>query len=1182
MRLADLNDYLGPSQACIKPMMIKPKDEQKDPLSLTSSTDATGTAAVTARPSNRGQIVSIQLESGTAARPSLLTSALAAPPAFNQMKVSTKKTATVSLNDCLACSGCVTSAETVLIEQQSLSQLTAQLAAKGESDVVVLSVSPQSMASLAVRVGLDVVECERRLLTLLRSMGVDELVECRQYNDIALLEAGDEFIRHYRASRLASTLPQHDSESMDEQLPLPLLASECPGWVCYAEKTQGGYILPHMSTVKSPQQITGLYLKRHYAATHHHTPQHVYHVTIQPCFDKKLEASRSEHATGFCFGHGLRLLTSDGGSVAVENVRANDWLVGGDGLPVRVQTVQPAPNGAAQLWTMRLKDYMPNVGGLTAHEDVSVTDEHLLELVTWRRTRINRTTHYYWHHFQAAPGAPWVPVPAGDTRVWTGKYDYRLVDGHTAAQCIAECTRLRLNFRGVRWSVSVHDYVAQLRDGWPCYDGSPHHSTECYDEAPHRTATQRRQNPVNPATGYHTRPQAVLSCPDAPNCTEPHDHDVDHSKAWWAQHQPAPSQPTHFDQLGGAIASLHARILRLFGRTARNPADRWAAPDQYGASRWRMVDTLEMAWLIGLWLADGHSDAAVITQTEQHVDGTNDHAEVCEGIRQLSSLIWRLRNNPGVPLAQLPTHAAVWTDLGGKATRAVVAGDIESQLARYHVVGPTGNHKYVWHPDFERANQPDSWFRVLLDSYGIIMRWNDVRSRKRVPGALLSDDVNVRRHLLAGYIDGDGTRAAKASYVASIATTLQPTLGIDTVHLARGLGYAVGNFTFIHRDATDEQPAGEWFQLHVSGVQEYLVQAPPAGQLPRPRAVPVGAIGTLHADTLPVRLTYKRIPPFDPYDGVDSRATETCSDENYSWGFSLRRAAAVDGGATEDIGCPLAPPAFAGPTTNYVAITVQPRPPGHSRAGEQTVLSSDFLVLHNSPAPLESGRDEHWTAELGRDVDLVLSTGELWQLIEERCGGVDEFVALECSELNELFVSSTHPFDQHSSGGYADHVYRHAVTELFHQPLPSFPLPWRQHRSPDYMELTYEHEGRIVLRFARMYGFRHLQSLVRSMKAGQCQYEYVEVMACPSGCVNGGGQLKVESKVPKVQRELVRQVGEAYRAGEVRSVGESGMVRAVYDGWLGCGVGEKKARDMLYTSFKAIDSAEVNPLTMKW
>jgi hypothetical protein len=38
--------------------------------------------------------------------------------------------------------------------------------------------------------------------------------------------------------------------------PLPMLASACPGWVCYAEKTHGDYVLPYISTTKSPQVST--------------------------------------------------------------------------------------------------------------------------------------------------------------------------------------------------------------------------------------------------------------------------------------------------------------------------------------------------------------------------------------------------------------------------------------------------------------------------------------------------------------------------------------------------------------------------------------------------------------------------------------------------------------------------------------------------------------------------------------------------------------------------------------------------------------------------------------------------------------------------------------------------------------------------------------------------------------
>lgn len=38
-----------------------------------------------------------------------------------------------------------------------------------------------------------------------------------------------------------------------------------------------------------------------------------------------------------------------------------------------------------------------------------------------------------------------------------------------------------------------------------------------------------------------------------------------------------------------------------------------------------------------------------------------------------------------------------------------------------------------------------------------------------------------------------------------------------------------------------------------------------------------------------------------------------------------------------------------------------------------------------------------------------------------------------------------------------------------------------------------------MLRFAAVYGFRNIQTLVRKIKMRRCEYDYVEVMACPSG-----------------------------------------------------------------------------------
>ena len=66
------------------------------------------------------------------------------------------------------------------------------------------------------------------------------------------------------------------------------------GWICYAEKTHGSYILPYISTTKSPQQIMGSLVKDYFAKLQGRTPDLIYHVAVMPCFDKKLEASRQD------------------------------------------------------------------------------------------------------------------------------------------------------------------------------------------------------------------------------------------------------------------------------------------------------------------------------------------------------------------------------------------------------------------------------------------------------------------------------------------------------------------------------------------------------------------------------------------------------------------------------------------------------------------------------------------------------------------------------------------------------------------------------------------------------------------------------------------------------------------------------------------------------------------------
>ena len=189
VKLADLNDYIGPSQACIKPMLPP----------------SSGKAKI-----NAGSMIEVRLEApdagtaasdaffGLGASSSASAAAAASTSKFSQIRTDAqRRTAKVSLNDCLACSGCITSAETVLIMQQSLEEFYSVLAGTGSvaspaaaSDaadasatavapepivrpsVFVATVSPQTRAALAVKFGLSVLQVAKKLTTVLKSMGV--------------------------------------------------------------------------------------------------------------------------------------------------------------------------------------------------------------------------------------------------------------------------------------------------------------------------------------------------------------------------------------------------------------------------------------------------------------------------------------------------------------------------------------------------------------------------------------------------------------------------------------------------------------------------------------------------------------------------------------------------------------------------------------------------------------------------------------------------------------------------------------------------------------------------------------------------------------------------------------------------------------------------------------------------
>lgn len=93
-------------------------------------------------------------------------------------------------------SGCVTSAETVLIQEQSYEKLLDKLSTSNSAaTVIVVAISPNSKASIAHFLGMDTVECFLRIAAVLKSIGVTYVLDASSGGDVALVEAREEFLK---------------------------------------------------------------------------------------------------------------------------------------------------------------------------------------------------------------------------------------------------------------------------------------------------------------------------------------------------------------------------------------------------------------------------------------------------------------------------------------------------------------------------------------------------------------------------------------------------------------------------------------------------------------------------------------------------------------------------------------------------------------------------------------------------------------------------------------------------------------------------------------------------------------------------------------------------------------------------------------------------------------------------
>ncbi|MCE1189627.1 MAG: [FeFe] hydrogenase, group A [Ignavibacteria bacterium] len=195
-----------------------------------------------------------------------------------------------------------------------------------------------------------------------------------------------------------------------------------------------------------------------------------------------------------------------------------------------------------------------------------------------------------------------------------------------------------------------------------------------------------------------------------------------------------------------------------------------------------------------------------------------------------------------------------------------------------------------------------------------------------------------------------------------------------------------------------------------------------------------------------------------------------------------------------------------------------------------------------------------------RDVDFVLTTQDLVRMIAQAGISFD----------NLLPDSFDMPFGFKSgagilfgnSGGVTEAVLRYLSNEAdFEQSRDGGFAEVRG--TEGRKEITYVLNGK-TYNLAVVQGLKNAKELLKDVKSGKKQYDFVEVMSCPGGCIGGAGQPVCFDESTRSQR--ARGIYEADRMMQIHKSQDNPSIKNLYDSLLGT-PGSEKAHELLHTHY---------------
>lgn len=232
-------------------------------------------------------------------------------------------------------------------------------------------------------------------------------------------------------------------------------------------------------------------------------------------------------------------------------------------------------------------------------------------------------------------------------------------------------------------------------------------------------------------------------------------------------------------------------------------------------------------------------------------------------------------------------------------------------------------------------------------------------------------------------------------------------------------------------------------------------------------------------------------------------------------------------------------------------------------AKKEGIDPSKMFVV--SVMPCIAKKYERQREEMKQDVDAVITTRELARMIKQ---AKIDFVNLEDAKFDDPMGEATGAAAIFGvTGGVMEAALRSVSEIVTGKPLDK--ISFEQVRGESGIKRAEIEIGDKKVKVAVAHGLANAQTIMEEIKSGKADYQFVEIMACPGGCITGGGQpiknakIQEEVDIHKKRAEAMYSIDEK---SVIRKSHENPVLKQIYKEFLGEPNGEL-AHKLLHTHY---------------